>query len=53
MSTTSQPSPQAPGPATAPVPLSGAEEEVMRAFGRMLVVMPRALDADLQRDQRM
>ena len=25
----------------------------MRAFGRMLVVMPRALDADLQRDQRM
>jgi DNA-binding MarR family transcriptional regulator len=53
MSTTSQPSPQAPGPATALVPLSGAEEEVMRAFGRMLVVMPRALDADLQRDQRM
>jgi DNA-binding MarR family transcriptional regulator len=50
MSTTSQSSPQA---TAAPVPLSGAEEEVMRAFGRMLVVMPKALDADLQRDQRM
>jgi DNA-binding MarR family transcriptional regulator len=50
MSTTSRSSSPA---TTAPVPLSGAEEEVMRAFGRMLVVMPRALDADLQRDQRM
>jgi DNA-binding MarR family transcriptional regulator len=51
MSATPQTSPQAEG--SAPAPLSGAEEAVMRAFGRMLVVMPRALDADLQRDQRM
>jgi DNA-binding MarR family transcriptional regulator len=34
-------------------PLTGAEEEVMRAFGRVMAVLPRALDADLQRDQRM
>jgi DNA-binding MarR family transcriptional regulator len=40
-------------PTEHPAPLSGAEEAVMRAFGRMLVVMPRLLDADLQRDQRM
>ncbi len=50
MSTTSPSSPQA---TAAPVPLSDAEEQVMRAFGRMLVVMPKVLDADLQRDQRM
>ena len=51
MSTLSEPtSPQADGPAI--VPLTGAEEEVMRAFGRLIVVLPRALDADLQRDQR-
>jgi DNA-binding MarR family transcriptional regulator len=35
------------------VPLSGAEEAVMRAFGRMIVVLPRMLDADLEREQRM
>src|SRR4051812_40799731 len=37
----------------APVPLSGAEETVMRAIGRMMVVLPRVLDADLEREQRM
>ena len=36
-----------------PVPLSGEEEAVMRALGRLMVVLPRALDADLERDQRM
>ncbi|GAA4593136.1 hypothetical protein GCM10023107_25810 [Actinoplanes octamycinicus] len=42
--------PPASGP---PVPLSPAEEAVMRALGRFLLVMPRALDADLMREQRM
>ncbi|WP_239143743.1 MarR family winged helix-turn-helix transcriptional regulator [Actinoplanes philippinensis] len=37
----------------APVPLSPDEEAVMRALGRFLLVMPRALDADLMREQRM
>jgi DNA-binding MarR family transcriptional regulator len=36
-----------------PVPLSGEEEAVMRAMGRLMLVMPRMLDADLERDQRM
>jgi DNA-binding MarR family transcriptional regulator len=39
--------------ARAIVPLSGAEEAVMRAFGRLILVMPRTLDADLEREQRM
>ena len=34
-------------------PLSGDEEAVMRALGRLLMVLPRVLDADLERDQRM
>ncbi|MBB3097286.1 DNA-binding MarR family transcriptional regulator [Actinoplanes campanulatus] len=38
---------------TGPVPLSPDEEAVMRALGRFLLVMPRALDADLMREQRM
>ncbi|WP_239164158.1 MarR family winged helix-turn-helix transcriptional regulator [Actinoplanes palleronii] len=42
--------PPAPGPLD---PLSPAEEAVMRALGRFLLVMPRALDADLTREQRM
>jgi DNA-binding MarR family transcriptional regulator len=29
------------------------EEAVMRALGRMMLVMPRALNADLEREQRM
>lgn len=37
----------------APQPLSGEEEAVIRAFARVLVVIPRALDADLEREQRM
>ncbi|MFI5932893.1 MarR family winged helix-turn-helix transcriptional regulator [Actinoplanes sp. NPDC051494] len=35
------------------VPLDEREMAVMRAFGRMMLVMPRMLDADLERDQRM
>ncbi|WP_285551122.1 MarR family winged helix-turn-helix transcriptional regulator [Actinoplanes regularis] len=38
------------GPLT---PLSPEEEAVMRALGRFLLVVPRALDADLMREQRM
>jgi DNA-binding MarR family transcriptional regulator len=34
-------------------PLSGDEEAVMRAIGRLIIVLPRALDADLQHDLRM
>jgi DNA-binding MarR family transcriptional regulator len=34
-------------------PLTEQEEAVMRAIGRLLVVLPRVLDADLERDQRM
>lgn len=34
-------------------PLSAEEEDVMRAIGRLMMVMPRLLDADLTRDQRM
>ncbi|WP_436526435.1 MarR family winged helix-turn-helix transcriptional regulator [Actinoplanes sp. HUAS TT8] len=36
-----------------PVPLTPEEEAVMRALGRFLLVVPRALDADLTREQRM
>jgi DNA-binding MarR family transcriptional regulator len=36
-----------------PEPLSGDEEAVMRALGRLMVVLPRVLDADLERHQRM
>jgi DNA-binding MarR family transcriptional regulator len=34
-------------------PLSEAEEAFFRAFGRALVTVPRALDADLMREQGM
>src|ERR1700754_4515194 len=34
-------------------PLSREEEALMRAFGRMMQVLPKALNADLERDQRM
>jgi len=34
-------------------PLSGEEEAVARALGRLIMVLPRTLDADLERDQRM
>jgi DNA-binding MarR family transcriptional regulator len=40
------------GPA-AVVPLSPEEEAVIRALGRLMLVMPRVLDADLQQEQRM
>lgn len=36
-----------------PQPLDGAEEAVARELGRMMTVLPRALDADLHREQRM
>ena len=35
------------------VRLSAEEEAFVRAFGRALITVPRALDADLQREQRM
>jgi DNA-binding MarR family transcriptional regulator len=40
-------------PHSEPEPLSGAEEAVVRAFGRVMLVLPRALDAELTREQRM
>ncbi|GID25329.1 MarR family winged helix-turn-helix transcriptional regulator [Paractinoplanes brasiliensis] len=33
--------------------LSPGEEAVMRAFGRILLVLPRAMNADLEAEQRM
>jgi DNA-binding MarR family transcriptional regulator len=42
-----------PRPATSPVPLSPEEESVARAMGRLVQVLGRALDADLEREQRM
>jgi DNA-binding MarR family transcriptional regulator len=36
-----------------PVPLSAEEEAVMRALGRLMLVLPRALNADLEHGQRM
>ncbi|ROP31972.1 MarR family winged helix-turn-helix transcriptional regulator [Couchioplanes caeruleus] len=36
-----------------PAPLSAEEEAVMRALGRLMLVLPRMLDADLEREQRM
>ena len=40
-------------PSPAPRPLTAEEEAVARALGRLIVVLPRALDADLEQDQRM
>ncbi|WP_433298008.1 MarR family winged helix-turn-helix transcriptional regulator [Actinoplanes sp. CA-030573] len=34
-------------------PLTAEEEAVMRALGRLMLVLPRALNADLEREQRM
>jgi DNA-binding MarR family transcriptional regulator len=54
MSAITSPAPEDGARATAgPAPLSPNEEAVMRALGRFLMVMPRALDADLVREQRM
>ena len=39
--------------AVPPTPLSDAEEAVVRALGRVMLVLPRALDADLARAERM
>ena len=40
--------------ATPPVPpLSAEEEAVMRALGRLMLVLPRSLNHDLERGQRM
>jgi DNA-binding MarR family transcriptional regulator len=36
-----------------PEPLTDQEMAVMRAFGRLMLLMPRMLDSDLVRDQRM
>src|ERR1700716_382854 len=38
---------------TGPVPLNGPEEAFLRAFGRAILTVPRALDADLLREQGM
>lgn len=37
--------------ATAHRPLSGDEEAVARAIGRVIIVLPRVIDADLTREQ--
>jgi DNA-binding MarR family transcriptional regulator len=37
----------------APVPLTAEEEMFLRALGRSMLTVPRALDADLLREQRM
>jgi DNA-binding MarR family transcriptional regulator len=39
--------------ATSPDPLTPQEEAVMRALGRLLLVLPRAMNADLEAEQRM
>jgi DNA-binding MarR family transcriptional regulator len=36
-----------------PTPLTPEEEAVMRALGRLMLVLPRQLNADLEREQRM
>jgi DNA-binding MarR family transcriptional regulator len=48
--TASEPPPALPDGLT---PLTAQEEAVMRALGRMMLVMPRALNTDLEREQRM
>jgi DNA-binding MarR family transcriptional regulator len=53
MSATTPPaSPNGPLP-DGPLPLNADEEAVMRGLGRMLLVVPRVLNADLEREQRM
>lgn len=42
-----------PDPPPAPQPLTPDEEAVIRALGRVMIVLPRAADADLMREQRM
>jgi DNA-binding MarR family transcriptional regulator len=37
----------------APQPLNAEEEAVMRALGRLMLVLPRTLSTDLEREQRM
>ena len=41
------------GPPAPVVPLNPEQEAVMRALGRLMLVMPRVLDADLQQEQRL
>jgi DNA-binding MarR family transcriptional regulator len=40
-------------PDAAVTPLDATEEALIRALGRALLILPRALDANLQREQRM
>lgn len=42
-----------PGLPAAVAPLNPSEEAVVRALGRLMLVIPRVLDADLQAEQRM
>jgi DNA-binding MarR family transcriptional regulator len=45
--------PPPPAASAGPVPLSADEQAVARALGRVMVVLGKALDADLMREQRM
>src|SRR3954469_12942082 len=40
-------------PTAGDLPLTAEEEAVMRALGRLMLVLPRSLNSDLERDQRM
>ncbi|MDP9846503.1 MarR family winged helix-turn-helix transcriptional regulator [Streptosporangium lutulentum] len=42
-----------PSPTSSPRPLNRDEEAVIRALGRVILVMPRVMDADLMREQRL
>jgi DNA-binding MarR family transcriptional regulator len=53
MSATTPPSSAGDSRPSGRTPLSRDEEAVMRALGRLLLVLPRVMDADLERDQRM
>jgi DNA-binding MarR family transcriptional regulator len=53
MSATRRPSSGADGLPDGLAPLSADEEAVMRALGRLMLVLPRVMDADLERTQRM
>ncbi|MCA2218672.1 MarR family winged helix-turn-helix transcriptional regulator [Jidongwangia harbinensis] len=53
MSATSRSSSGADDRPADPLPLSTDEEAVMRALGRLILVLPRVMDADLERHQRM
>ena len=53
MSATPRPSSGADALPDGLTPLSAEEEALMRALGRLMLVLPRVMDADLERTQRM